>query len=344
MVRLALGRSTGSDCLFVEFNAWLYQGYDDARAALIDVIAHALEAETNKRKKATEKVVELIERVQWLRVVKLLGGSALSLGLGLPPVGVIGQLFGIGKDIVTGAGNEATVAQAESASEGIEKATSGLLKPKKHLSPPKEIEGIRTCFEKILAETGIKLVVLIDDLDRCLPSTAISTLEAIRLFLFLDNTAFVIAADDNMIKQAVRRHFEGFDDDLATNYFDKLIQVPIHVPPLGTQEVRAYMMMLYVDDSGLQQSDKETIRKSICSRLSDSWKGERVDRAFVESLGIAIPPSLVSRLDSAERLAPLMTTARQIAGNPRLIKRFLNALSIRMEVSRAQSVDRKSVV
>jgi predicted KAP-like P-loop ATPase len=28
--------------LFVEFNAWLYQGYDDARAALMDVIAQAL--------------------------------------------------------------------------------------------------------------------------------------------------------------------------------------------------------------------------------------------------------------------------------------------------------------
>ena len=43
------------------------------------------------------------------------------------------------------------------------------------------------------------LVVLIDDLDRCLPPTTISTLEAIRLFFFLDNTAFVIAADDAMI-------------------------------------------------------------------------------------------------------------------------------------------------
>lgn len=31
--------------IFVEFNAWLYQGYDDARAALMDVIATKLEAE-----------------------------------------------------------------------------------------------------------------------------------------------------------------------------------------------------------------------------------------------------------------------------------------------------------
>ncbi|MCG4274512.1 KAP family NTPase [Acetobacter senegalensis] len=94
-------------------------------------------------------------------------------------------------------------------------------------------------------------MVLIDDLDRCLPETTISTLEAIRLFLFLKNTAFVIAADNDMIKHAVRRHFEGVPDDLlVTNYFDKLIQVPIRVPPLGTQEVRAYMMLLFVENRG----------------------------------------------------------------------------------------------
>ena len=34
-----------------------------------------------------------------------------------------------------------------------------------------------------------------------------------------------------MIKHAVRRHFDGVDDTLVTNYFDKLIQVPIRVPP-----------------------------------------------------------------------------------------------------------------
>jgi predicted KAP-like P-loop ATPase len=47
----------------------------------------------------------------------------------------------------------------------------------------------------------------------------------------------VIAADDAMIKHAVRRHFGDVDDELVTNYFDKLIQLPIRVPPLGTQEV-----------------------------------------------------------------------------------------------------------
>src|SRR6202008_4831902 len=132
---------------------------------------------------------------------------------------------------------------AKKVAEDAASAVGGLLNPKADASPPREIQALRDTFEETLREMDVTLVVLIDDLDRCLPETTISTLEAIRLFLFLENTAFVVAADDQMIKHAVRRHFEGItDDDLVTNYFDKLIQVPIRVPQLGTQEVRAYMM------------------------------------------------------------------------------------------------------
>ena len=185
---------------------------------------------------------------------------------------------------------------------------------------------------------GVTLVVLIDDLDRCLPSTAISTLEAIRLFLFLRNTAFVIAADEAMIKQSVRIHLDGVDEIVATNYFDKLIQIPIRVPPLGTQEVRAYLMMLYVSNSTLDDHAKEQLRVEVCKQLGQSWKGRRVDRAFLQKQCDGIPNELLGQLDTAERLAPLMTTASQIGGNPRLIKRFLNALSIRMTIARDHGV------
>jgi predicted KAP-like P-loop ATPase len=213
-----------------------------------------------------------------------------------------------------------------------------LLAAKKKTSPPKEIHALRESFEETLSAMGVTLVVLIDDLDRCLPETTISTLEAIRLFLFLKNTAFVIAADDAMIKHAVRRHFQGVDDDLVINYFDKLIQLPIRVPPLGTQDVRAYMMLLFVENSSLDAGLKEDIRSRICSRLGQTWQGKRVDRAFLVSLHDQFGDELVGQFDTADRLAPLMTTASGIMGNPRLIKRFLNALAIRMAIARAHGV------
>ena len=82
-----------------------------------------------------------------------------------------------------------------------------------------------------------RLVVIIDDLDRCLPKTAIATLEAIRLFLMVERTAFFIGADEVMIEYAVKEHFPDLPPSTgplsyARNYLEKLIQVPVSYTPL----------------------------------------------------------------------------------------------------------------
>lgn len=330
LIRAALaGREDpqGQGFVFVEFNAWLYQGYDDARAALLEVIAEVLVEEAERRKTGLDKAKDLLRKVNWLRVGTLTA-SSVALAFGVPPVSLAGEAFELGRTLLTSQG------------EGLGKrdAPQGAMSPSEEQSPPKQIHAIRDSLESTLAELNVTLVVLIDDLDRCLPPTTISTLEAIRLFLFLQNTAFVVAADDTMIKHAVQRHFDGVDETMATNYFDKLIQVPIRVPPLGTQEVRAYMMLLFIEDSDLAALDKERIRASVCAQLSQTWRGRRVDRSCMETQIQDLPNQLRGRLDTADRLAPLMTTTSQIGGNPRLIKRFLNALAVRMAISKAHGV------
>jgi predicted KAP-like P-loop ATPase len=342
LIRRALEkRSQGeqSEFVFVEFNAWLYQGYDDARAALMEVIATTLKKEAEERKTGMDKVQELFKRIDWLRTAKI-AGSAIGLGLGLAPLGLAGDLVSFGRKLLAGEADKEQIDDLEKKTADLGSAiAAGILKPKPDSSPPKEIQAIRQFFEAALSEMKIKLVVLIDDLDRCLPPTTISTLEAIRLFLFLKNTAFVIAADDAMIKHAVRQHFTGIDEEsLVTSYFDKLIQVPIRVPPLGTQDVRAYLMLLFVENSALGDDAKERIRTRVCQQLGQTWRGRRVDRAFMQGLDDKLPAELVAQLDAADRLAPVMTGATQIAGNPRLIKRFLNALAIRLAISRAHDV------
>ena len=331
--------ATPNTYVFVEFNAWLYQGYDDARAALLDIVASTLAEEADARKKGTEKAWEFVERVNLLRLAKMASSAAAVIAAAHPVIALAGTLVGAATKVVEAAGGQSDATKNEkgegaSSHEGSER----LIRPRKAESPPKEIQALRDTFEEALQAMEVTLVVLIDDLDRCLPETAVSTLEAIRLLLFLPHTAFVIAADEAMIKHAVRRHFEGVEDALVTNYFDKLIQVPIRVPQLGVQEVRAYLMMLFIEDSALDGTQKEEQRQKICGQLGRSWQGKRVDLPFVKSLGIELPTGLVGRLDTADRLAPIMARASGISGNPRLIKRFLNAISIRLSLARSQGV------
>jgi predicted KAP-like P-loop ATPase len=273
LIRRALdarAEDRASKFVFVEFNAWLYQGYDDARAALMEGIAATLKKEAEARQTGLEKTEELLKRIDWLRAMKFTAGTAIALSMGLPSLGLVGEVLDLGKKVIAGGATQDDLSKLEGKVSQAGGAALGLIKPKPDSSPPKEIHAIRKCFEEALSEMGVTLVVLIDDLDRCLPPTTISTLEAIRLFLFLENTAFVIAADDAMIKHAVRQHFNSVDEHLVISYFDKLIQVPIRVPPLGTQEVRAYLMLLFVENSSLTAEEKEEIRKKVCEQLGQT--------------------------------------------------------------------------
>jgi predicted KAP-like P-loop ATPase len=337
LIQESLQNGSADKFIFVDFNAWLYQGFDDAKAALLEVIARRLLEHATEHKKPTTRILEFLGSVNWVRAAGLTARVALAVKtLGISELAIAAGA----KALEQGSIDEGAVDKLKEEGKEVLESAKGVVRQKKADSPPKEIHDLRSHFSKLLADMDVTLVVFVDDLDRCLPDTAISTLEAMRLFLFMDHTAFVIAADEKMIRQAVKAHFgENFiDEEQVTNYFDKLIQVPLRVPPLGTQEVRAYLFLLFIENSDLSQIVKDEARESICSQLGNSWQGKRVDREFVVGLFDNCPPSLVSQFELADRIAPLMTAAPQIRGNPRLIKRFLNTLHLRLAAATTQKV------
>jgi len=54
----------------------------------------------------------------------------------------------------------------------------------------------------------LKLIVAIDDLDRCLPEQALEIFEAIKLFLDLPKTNFIVALDQNIIQHALNIRYK----------------------------------------------------------------------------------------------------------------------------------------
>ncbi|MEJ2795125.1 P-loop NTPase fold protein [Iodobacter sp. LRB] len=324
----------------VTFNPWLYQGFEDARTALLQTVGDAVLDAAAQNTRLVDKAKALVKRINFLRLAQLGGEVAATLITGVP-VGLIGKVFEAGANAV----------KSESINDGIEaakdasKATTGLLNEATPVSLPKEIQSFRCALEELLLELDITLVVFVDDLDRCLPKTAISTLEAIRLLLFLRRSAFVIAADDVFIRGAVRVHFAGtgLDDDVATNYFDKLIQVPLRVPRLGSNETKAYTALLFLErahrSDQLDTTNFEAAKSSVEARLRETWTGKSVDLAFLETLVPAENSELLGLMGLAERLAPLLFSASTVQANPRLIKRFLNTVFLRKVLAKPQNID-----
>jgi len=331
--------------IFLEFNAWLYQGYDDARMALLQSVADKLLAEAKVRKTHVDKAAEFVKRVNWLRVGKLLtstaSGALMGGALGGPLGAVIGAVGGLFK-----AGSSSTpedIKKVKDAYAELRPELDDLLKEKEAKSLPQEIQELREKFEDLLAALNVTLIILVDDLDRCLSDTAISTLEAMRLLLFMPRTAFIIAADEQMIRGSVRAHFGNVDlsDDLVTSYFDKLIQVPLKVPRLGVTEVKGYLILLLAElaerRGDITKEARIAAESTILEAVRQSWAGGLTRKKMAEAYG-ADADKVSLEIDLADQLASVMVSADGIAGNPRLIKRFLNNLMIRDAVAKAQSL------
>jgi len=87
-----------------------------------------------------------------------------------------------------------------------------------------------------------RLVVFVDDLDRCLPDKAIQVLEAIKLFVDAPDCIFVLGLDQEAIERAVQKRYLG--EVKAHEYLEKIVQVPFILPPIEDEPMRAYVRSL----------------------------------------------------------------------------------------------------
>lgn len=327
MIEKTLSKDNEEDYIFIEFNAWLYQGFDDARTAIIDIVAKELSKHKNVKDTLKDQALSIISRIQWSKLLKAGITHGVPLAMGIPPVGMLSAL----KNAITGENQE-------DISKAIDDI-SQILEDKPETSGSILIHEVRKEFETLIEKLGKRIVVLVDDLDRCLPETTISTLEAIRLFLSMKGCVFIIAADEQILKSAMKKHFHvESNTSQVTSYFDKLIQLPVRVPAAGVTEMRAYLALLTIENSNLSDDIKESIRNSVIQRLSKSYTGVGVDPAFIMSLGHSLPADTKKELERINESAKLFALGNSTKGNPRLVKRFLNTMAVREKIAQKQDI------
>lgn len=325
------------DVLCIKFNAWRFQGLEDAKIALIEGVVTQLIEKRSLATTAADAVMDVVKRLDWLKVARMGGGLAFTALSGLPNPDQIGAVVGMVKGFFADPKKHLDKDEIEKVVKGAE----GLLKAKESRRVPQEVEEFRKAFDELLRRAGLKqLVVLIDDLDRCLPEPAIETLEAMRLFVMMDRTAFVIAADEAMIEYSVRKHFPDLPDttgprDYARNYLEKLIQIPFRIPSLGGVETRIYVTLLLVG-ARLGDDDEQfaALVKVAREALKRPWDPTGFDSGEVQAALGARAKDVAEDLVLTEQIVPLLASGT--SGNPRQIKRFLNSLLLRERTADAR--------
>lgn len=328
-----------SKFIVVRFDAWLYQGFDDSRAALMEVIAATLLQEAKGNESLVAKAKSLFGRVNKMRALGL-AAEAGALAVGIPTLGWASRSIEAAVDFLSGDGDADDLKAVQEAGKQATERSKGLLAPEKQRTPPKEIAAFRDEFEIVLKGLEKTLVVFVDNLDRCLPKQTIHTLEALRLFLFMGHTAFVVAADEDMVRHSVTEFFKEPGDRHVTDYLDKLIQVPVRVPMLGVQEVRAYLFLLFASASSDVPAEKiEALRAKLENNLRKAWKEEPISTEdALAVLGANLPSEVALSFGIADRMAPMLVNSEEVRGNPRIVKRMLNVVRMRAHVAKRREM------
>jgi predicted KAP-like P-loop ATPase len=324
------GLSSDEDVLCIKFNGWRFQGFEDAKIALIEGIVTGLIEKRPLLTQASIAVKDIFQRIDWLKIARHGGGIAFTAFTGVPTPDHVGAVVDTLKGIFADPAKFATQENCDKAINGVQ----GLLKPRESKNIPEEIEAFRKAFDDLLKQAGVKqLIVLIDDLDRCLPDTAIETLEAVRLFVFTARTAFIVAADEAMIEYSVRKHFPELPDttgprDYARNYLEKLIQIPFRIPALGEAETRIYVTLLLIGaELGEDDPAYSTLIGTARELLKRPWQTAGLDAHTVKTALGNEASQVQNALTLSDQIGPILASGTQ--GNPRQIKRFLNTLLLR---------------
>ena len=158
-------------------------------------------------------------------------------------------------------------------------------------------------------------------------------MEAVKLFLNVTNTAFIIGADPRIVKHAIEYRYKQKgkisdvdDEDIVKDYLEKLIQIPYNIPRLSDSEVETYISLLICK----RELDVKQFKK-IHDFFIDFRKRDRYSvcgfAAIKESIEESQRDNILKNLVSIPDLIPIIT--QTLSGNPRQIKRFLNTLTLR---------------
>lgn len=148
------------------------------------------------------------------------------------------------------------------------------------------LDELKQRIERLLADSGKRLVILIDDIDRLDRSDTHSIFKLVKLSASFKHTCYVLAFDDEVVSAALGERYGAGGQDAGRAFLEKIIQVPLHLPPADTTSLRR--LALEGVESALKQADI-------------SLEGRQVDaflRHFVDGLEPALETPRLAKLYS----------------------------------------------
>jgi formylglycine-generating enzyme required for sulfatase activity len=314
LMSMLLKELNETTCTCVWFDAWKYNQQETLWRALLlrvlDELRRVVKAVDPLDPKALDELEDLenslyatVDReemgriqIDWSQLGKGMTQGAVQIGLSFIPGA--GALAGLLKGLEE--------VESKGAVESLVK-TVQREKTRIHVEQVRFLEQFQNRFRRLAEHLIVRkndeqpgrLIIFVDDLDRCLPEKALEVLEAIKLFLDVPGCIFVLALDREVIARGIEMKYREREREKGdrsegprtalldgSHYLDKIVQLPFQLPPVEAR-------------------DLENFVKSLVSQ----WPDSECPRVFAEGLG----------------------------GNPRQVKRTINVFLLLWGLAQTRS-------
>jgi KAP family P-loop domain len=155
-----------------------------------------------------------------------------------------------------------------------------LFEDRRYGSPIGYMAEIREDLDRLQKRLhGDRVLVIIDDLDRCEPDKAVEVLQAVNLLLGFDTFIVCLGIDARVVTQAINLHYRDLLAGAGTSgyeYLDKIVQIPFLIPKPTPKDIETFL------DRQLPRVEKSIERKRS--------RRDRVVRAVLRRVGRAPTP------------------------------------------------------
>jgi uncharacterized protein YjbI with pentapeptide repeats len=99
---------------------------------------------------------------------------------------------------------------------------------------------IEVALNEVNKKNNLRIVVFIDDLDRCAPDKVLEVLESIKIFLGISGFIYVLGLNQNVIETCINNKYKDLNIK-GEDYVKKIIQIPFRIPEWRENELKDYV-------------------------------------------------------------------------------------------------------
>ncbi len=328
----------------IEFNAWEYNATEVIWAGLVRKIIDKLEGDLRlgSLERRARRVRYNFGR-HWRQTRGRFFGQVLLIFL-IAAALVIGRNWLIGGDIemvsellipIVGLGSVLTIVNSvrEALTSPVSQWLTALFEEGDYGRQIDYMADIREdlqFLEKRLGQAQERVLIIIDDLDRCEPTKAVEVLQAINLLLNFNHFVVILGIDARIITGAISKYYANLLEGAGASgyeYLDKIIQIPFRIPNPNRSEIEAFLSK-QMGEPAAPVTETAEDRVAAIKRVLDAESGRAVTdvTAALPAEPVAASP-VRTRAEAAfgyDELRAFQQIADVLRPNPRHLKRLVN--------------------